>query len=1096
MADRHASRPDAPRKRSWIGKYKDTSSASLPTPQEGQELSYNRPPRAGNSGLPSASSTPTSSTSGLPFKRSGSSTSLDSSSSRPTTPTYKRWNSTTSSSLTKTSELDQQASKIVLNAIDRERSASNSPQLSKKDLNTDSTRSSSGFSRMSLASVVGGLSALSLNRSREDRGRSATTKDKDRAPRPEPVAVHIRRSRTRDSSPTVEALTQSDVESDVEVNRIRPRNAFSAAQSDEYSPEGSDDEEESDEESWSEGEQFDPLTEQNTERNALVPADRVENDTVDIPDPLGEGVNVIIPPDALLPFYPQHEYTPVFQRDRCTITVTHGDPDKILEETGRRPKRYVLASDLSEESRYALEWGIGTVMRDGDEMLMVTVIENEDKVDPLIPNPADRMAKLRCQQERQGMAYILVRQATSLLQRTNLNVTIACQAWHAKNARHMLLDIVDYIEPVMLIVGSRGLGNLKGYRILLGSTSHYLIQAKMLCTRDGRPPQAEAESTHRQALEDADHARQELQESLKEAVEKLDLRTKVEGDLETMQTRYEEEVDSLKERLHSAEKELEQLKKARDDSLAEHARVVEELEQRREEVRCTLSDKETTDAALSELRMRLEGEAKILEAKVEALETEREELKRQYNDLEVSKDQVSHDREELEEELKKANIDLDLLRLELKSEVECRSQQAATDAEALEAATSRVAQAEATCVELREHISELETKLAEAETTLRTVSVQAGSASELQQRLANLQQELHEARSQLNDKQEQAHRVSKESADLRDETTGLRTKLEETEVALQALREEEQRLHMELTPLQAEVQKLLSERRFLENSVQSSQSEAQALKKQIEDTRATQVEWEKAAKSAEVKLDLQVAQHNKTVASLRKELVALQETVKLEDTVADLQGKNAEMEELLKAKCQEIEENDDRFIKFLKEEKKLTSKVEFLTRKVKTLQDKLAATSSDDSTPTAVPLSAASTSSKAGPSRPSAVAHPPPPTRSDSLRSLRCRTFLQLHQAPACDQTRRHLSQPSPEDRIPQPVFRPRTPEARHTTTLPDFTQPLPSFQQPPVLQGAFTMSTSTSTSSSIGKKRRAPDDFDGLRQCTSTDIYGRQRAA
>lgn len=83
------------------------------------------------------------------------------------------------------------------------------------------------------------------------------------------------------------------------------------------------------------------------------------------------------------------------------------------------------------------------------------------------------------------MAYILVRQATSLLQRTALNVTIACQAWHAKNARHMLLgepfsrlaalcvtfahtstrpytDIVDYVEPVMLIVGSRGLGNLKG----------------------------------------------------------------------------------------------------------------------------------------------------------------------------------------------------------------------------------------------------------------------------------------------------------------------------------------------------------------------------------------------------------------------------------------------------------------------------------------------------------------------------------------------------------------------------------------------------------------------------------------------------------
>lgn len=74
------------------------------------------------------------------------------------------------------------------------------------------------------------------------------------------------------------------------------------------------------------------------------------------------------------------------------------------------------------------------------------------------------------------------------------------------------------------------------------------------------------------------------------------------------------------------------------------------------------------------------------------------------------------------------------------------------------------------------------------------------------------------------------------------------------------------------------------------------------------------MEWEKAARSAEVKLDLQAAQHNKAIDSLRKELLALQETAKLEGTVLDLQDRITEMEELLKAKCQEIEENDDRFI--------------------------------------------------------------------------------------------------------------------------------------------------------------------------------------
>ncbi|KAG1825369.1 hypothetical protein EV424DRAFT_1320067 [Suillus variegatus] len=215
------------------------------------------------------------------------------------------------------------------------------------------------------------------------------------------------------------------------------------------------------------------------------------------PDPLGEGVNVVVPPE---PYFPstlnrssltsmkgkrggpkrkksRHHETlplrtarPLFQRDRCTITMTQGDP----EASERRRRMYIIASDLSEESRYAVEWGIGTVIRDGDHLLIVTVVENEAKVDPPIPNPADRSTRLRSQQERQGLAYILVRQATALLQRTHLNVTVSCQAWHSKNSRHMLLDIVDYNEPTMLIVGSRGLGQIKG--ILLGSTSHYLIQ--------------------------------------------------------------------------------------------------------------------------------------------------------------------------------------------------------------------------------------------------------------------------------------------------------------------------------------------------------------------------------------------------------------------------------------------------------------------------------------------------------------------------------------------------------------------------------------------------------------------------------------------
>lgn len=44
---------------------------------------------------------------------------------------------------------------------------------------------------------------------------------------------------------------------------------------------------------------------------------------------------------------------PVYEKNRCTVVLTHGDPDKV--GAGRRRRRYLVASDLSEESLYAIE---------------------------------------------------------------------------------------------------------------------------------------------------------------------------------------------------------------------------------------------------------------------------------------------------------------------------------------------------------------------------------------------------------------------------------------------------------------------------------------------------------------------------------------------------------------------------------------------------------------------------------------------------------------------------------------------------------------------------------------------------------------------
>lgn len=73
-----------------------------------------------------------------------------------------------------------------------------------------------------------------------------------------------------------------------------------------------------------------------------------------------------------------------------------------------------------------------------------------------------KQAKITNQRERQASALALARQTTTLLERTRLNVRIYCQAIHAKVPRHMLIDMIDYLEPTLVLVGSRGLTKLKG----------------------------------------------------------------------------------------------------------------------------------------------------------------------------------------------------------------------------------------------------------------------------------------------------------------------------------------------------------------------------------------------------------------------------------------------------------------------------------------------------------------------------------------------------------------------------------------------------------------------------------------------------------
>ena len=89
------------------------------------------------------------------------------------------------------------------------------------------------------------------------------------------------------------------------------------------------------------------------------------------------------------------------------------------------------------------------------------------------------------------------------------------------------------------------------------------------------------------------------------------------------------------------------------------------------------------------------------------------------------------------------------------------------------------------------------------------------------------------------------------------------------------------------------------------------------LKGDIERTKVDLARSEKSWKAAEVNLSLQNAQHKREMTVLQRELSAFRSGPKLEQAIAELEERNSEMEELLRNKCAEIEENDDRALEYV-----------------------------------------------------------------------------------------------------------------------------------------------------------------------------------
>jgi nucleotide-binding universal stress UspA family protein len=208
---------------------------------------------------------------------------------------------------------------------------------------------------------------------------------------------------------------------------------------------------------------------------------------------------------------------------RCVRTIYRGDFAKMQQEAHdnqRRVRKYLVATDLSEEAAHALEWTIGTVLRDGDTLLAIYCVDEELGIAPnepggddsqlhaqaaaiaattksgnpipvlpsvLVANPLAAAFKLetnsasaspmgrgraKAEQERYRAVQDITDRVSKLLRKTRLQVKVVIEVIHCKSPKHLITEVIDYLSPTLVILGSRGRSALKGSVVLCLSILH------------------------------------------------------------------------------------------------------------------------------------------------------------------------------------------------------------------------------------------------------------------------------------------------------------------------------------------------------------------------------------------------------------------------------------------------------------------------------------------------------------------------------------------------------------------------------------------------------------------------------------------------
>jgi hypothetical protein len=172
---------------------------------------------------------------------------------------------------------------------------------------------------------------------------------------------------------------------------------------------------------------------------------------------------------------------------RVVRTILRGDYETVFKQS-RRTRKYLVATDLSSEAQYAMEWTIGTVLRDGDTLLAICAVDHdtiEDGSKPVsessigeallevtdqsqaavvgilgaagIPShvnapgtssplkealPERSRERTKAERERYVAAEAITALITKLLKKTRLQVKVVVEVIQCKSPKHLLTEIV------------------------------------------------------------------------------------------------------------------------------------------------------------------------------------------------------------------------------------------------------------------------------------------------------------------------------------------------------------------------------------------------------------------------------------------------------------------------------------------------------------------------------------------------------------------------------------------------------------------------------------------------------------------------------